>query len=87
MGLATNVSWTCPGCGSEETTQIHGEWGDPAVFPADAVPSQRSLKWNDPCEQCGQYELLGPPETLVKYLAVKVKYQAVKVQEEDTEES
>lgn len=61
MGLVTDVFWICPGCGSRQQAQAYGEWNDPKEFPVSAVPCSRwPLKWNPPCEECGQYRLVMP---------------------------
>lgn len=73
MGLVTDVFWTCPGCGSRQQAQVYGEWDDPAEFPVDAVPSGRyPLKWNPPCEECGQYRLV-MPEVKVACVPMRVE--------------
>ena len=64
MGLVTNVYWTCPGCGNQQTAQTYGEGDDPKEFPVTAVPRSRGLKWNPPCDICGKYRLV-MPEVLV----------------------
>ena len=70
MGLVTDIYWICPGCGSKETAQVYGDYEDPMDFPVDAVPSDRELKWNPPCEKCGKHKLIEPPPVLVKYRIV-----------------
>jgi hypothetical protein len=72
MGLVTNVYWNCPGCGSLETAQVFGQWGDPSEFPKTAVPADRELKWNPPCEGCGKFKLV-TPHTTVACLVVPVE--------------
>ena len=73
MGLVTDVFWVCPGCGSEEQAQVYGDWEDPTTFPVDAVPCDRGLKWNPPCENCGEFKLIEPPPVTVKYKIVSTK--------------
>ena len=60
MSLVTAVFWTCPGCGSREQAQVYGGWDDPVEFPVDAVPTGRDLRWNPPCEKCGNFRLEMP---------------------------
>lgn len=71
MSLVTNVRWVCPGCGSRETAQVYGDWNDPKEFPITAVPASRGLKWNPPCEKCGEYRLT-VPEVLVACVPARV---------------
>ena len=70
MGLVTDVYWICPGCGSREQAQVYGGWEDPPEFPVDAVPGDRGLKWNPPCEKCGKFRLKEPKT--VKFSPVPV---------------
>lgn len=61
MAIVTDVHWTCPGCGSAETAQVLGEYADPDNFTSDAVPTDRGgLRWNPPCQRCGQFRLEMP---------------------------
>ena len=71
MGYVTNVFWVCPGCGSKEQAQVYGDPNDPDEFPVSAVPAERGLKWNPPCEECGGYRL-SLPNVLVECVPVVV---------------
>lgn len=71
MGMVTNVFWNCPGCGSRQQAQAYGEVCDPDEFPVTAVPASHGLKWNPPCDGCGEYRLM-MPEVYVQCVPEKV---------------
>ena len=71
MGMVTNVKWECPGCGKENIAQLYDDFypsGDyDSPLPRKAIPSNAELKWNPPCEGCGEYKLAEPPVVLVEF--------------------
>lgn len=61
MAEVTDVNWTCPGCGSVEVAQVLGWYDD---LTPDAIPTEcGGLRWNPPCQRCGQFRLM-PPKTI-----------------------
>ena len=61
MGAVTNIHWKCPGCGQNNYAQGYCEdWSEPEEgFNYTSVPLHHAicLKWNEPCENCGEYIL------------------------------
>ena len=76
MGIVTDVEWDCPKCGKKNIAQLYGDYypddyfdrdGKPEPLSHRAIPSCASLKWNPPCEGCGEYQLSNPVVTLVEF--------------------
>lgn len=67
MGLVTDVSWVCPGCGAKNISQIYGEHTGFRPLDSRLLPSNARLKWNPPCEGCGNYQLREPEVELVSF--------------------
>ena len=80
MGMVTDVKWECPGCGTEQIAQLYDdfypEWDGEnkrKPLPRKAVPSNAELKWNPPCEKCGEYRLVEPAAVLVEFPIARVE--------------
>ncbi|MCK5609796.1 hypothetical protein KAR91_48440 [Candidatus Pacearchaeota archaeon] len=70
MGMVTDIKWECPGCGKENIAQTYDDFyytNNYEPLPRKAVPSNAELKWNPPCEKCGEYRLIEPPVMLVEF--------------------
>ena len=59
MSVVTDIIWICPGCGSREAAQILGHYED---LPPGMIPTEcGGMRWNPPCEECGNFRLtVGP---------------------------
>ena len=78
MGTVTDVTWKCPGCDTINIAQLsdwhHGDnYDNPKPLPSEALPSNAELKWNPPCDKCGDYRLVEPPVTLVRFPVERVE--------------
>ena len=74
--MVTDVEWTCPKCETKNIAQLYDDCypvgyfnrdGKPDPLPHTAIPSDASLKWNPPCEGCGEYKLSNPVVRLVEF--------------------
>lgn len=80
MGEVTDVRWECPGCAADNIAQLYGifkealrEDGSMGALSNDKLPASAGLKWNPPCERCGEYQLVNPPEIYLKYPVINIK--------------
>jgi hypothetical protein len=73
MGMVTDVLWQCPGCLKDNIAQLYDDHYEVAADDGMCKPlshkcipiEARGLKWNPPCEKCGEFQLVDPPAWIV----------------------